>query len=459
MRSFTLMLLMFGSGCFQAPNETQLGRVEDAGMSGGTGGGAAGGQSGGAPGAGGAAGGASGGATAGGAAGGPVLNFIDAGVIASAGTPPALCSQFGVLYDELVKRVPTDAGCGNGCLWEVREQGATLLHRGANPSTANDDLHWFDVSTGPDWHVFTAYRSEVTGSKKLVAVPTGGGALETLEALPDSMNVTVKGVWFQASFFYALTLAPQQAGATGTTTFKRWTPANTPRLTQLSTLPSPPLFDPGISSFSGHYVVALRDGVYQGSMNTPEPATNIVRSSTIVAIVVGDTGTTFFAEKVGQTTNLVSVSLSRATPIVTSLGTGLDITSLANDGNADELGALTNDGVYVITPSTRTAQLIYRGGPYVQGYQRLRGLVAQSGTYSVGELCLLDADAPDWGTVKLTKPSPPGAVPVSSGSAMWVTGSADWPWRTTVVDWSSAGGNASTQRTARGGFVINTVGN
>ena len=69
--------------------------------------------------------------------------------------------------------------------------------------------------------------------------------LDTLEALPDSMNVTVKGVWFQASFFYALTLAPQQAGATGTTTFKRWTPANTPRLTQLSTLPSPPLFPVG----------------------------------------------------------------------------------------------------------------------------------------------------------------------------------------------------------------------
>ena len=46
MRSFTLMLLLFGSGCFQAPNETQLGRVEDAGPSAGgtavTGGGAAG---------------------------------------------------------------------------------------------------------------------------------------------------------------------------------------------------------------------------------------------------------------------------------------------------------------------------------------------------------------------------------------------------------------------------------
>lgn len=455
MRSFTLMLLLCSSGCFESPNETPLGRVEDAGSPAGgtamTGGGAAGGQS-----AGGAAG---GGSVGGGAAGAPVLNFIDAGVIASAGAPPALCSQFGVLYDELFKRVPTDAGCGNGCLWEVREQGVTLLHRGANPSTANDDLHWFDVSTGRDWHVFTVYRSQVPGSKKLVAVPTGGGSLETLETLPDSVNVTVKGVWFQASFFYALTLAPPQAGATGTTTFKRWSPANTPRLTQLSTLPSPPLFEPGISSFTGHYVVALRDGVYQGSMNTPEPVANIVGSSAIMAIVVGDTGTTFFAEKVGQTTNLVSVSLGGATPLVTSLGTGLDIKNLANDGNADELGALTNDGVYVITPSTRTAQLIYRGGPFIQGYQRLRGLVAESGTYAVGEICLLDADAPDWGTVKLTKPSPPGAVPVSSGSAMWVTGSAEWPWRTAVVDWSSAGGNASTQRTARGGFVIKTVGN
>jgi hypothetical protein len=396
--------------------------------------------------------------------GGRSLTIIDAGVLPVAGTPPALCDDHGVLYREVTERVPNDAGCGNGCLWEVREQGTTLLRRDPNPSTPTDDLFWFGVSTGPEYYVFTTARTAPQG-RKLMALSTGGpGSPVLIETLPDSTGVDVTGTWFQRSFYYVLTL---RTGAVTTTTLKVWDPVGSGRV--LATLPAPLIargapeayarLPPGISSFSGHYVVALENGLYRGSMMSAGTPEQLIASTSIVALAVTDTGTAYVAEQVGQTTLLSSVSLFAATPSIQPLGTGLNIRRLANDGAADEVGALTDDGIYVVTPSSRTARLIYRGGPFIQGYPRLRGLIAESGAYYVGEVCYLDADAPDWGTVRVTKPSLPGAVPVSPGSATWITGSAEWPWRTVVVDSSSAGGSVDVEKTRSAGFVLRTVGN
>jgi hypothetical protein len=47
-----------------------------------------------------------------------------------------------------------------------------------------------------------------------------------------------------------------------------------------------------------------------------------------------------------------------------------------------------------------------------------------------------------------------------AGAASWITGTVDWPWRTVVLDSSSAGGQVQGPRapTARQGFVLKTVG-
>ena len=127
---------------------------------------------------------------------------------------------------------------------------------------------------------------------------------------------------------------------------------------------------------------------------------------------------------------------------------------------ADGLAVLNSTGVYVVDASSRAARLVYRGGGFIQGFFRLKNLLAESGRLYVGEICYPDADAPEWGTVELVPPSVPGATPASAGRATWLTGTADWPWRTPVLDSSAASWSPElpAPHTARNGFVLHTVG-
>lgn len=457
-----MMMLSFGllAGCFVSPNETILGRLDDGGTSGGSAGGnvaggsTAGGEAGGSTAGGSSAGGAAGGSSGGAAGGaGPLTILLDAGVIPSAGAAPAICNTHGVLARELFSRIPADAGCGNGCLWDVASPGAALVFRS---SLVPGESVWQDVATGPDFEVLTTTNS-ATNQRRLAAVPFAGGAPQTIEPLPSNSNVTVWGRWFQTTFAYTLSITNQTTGQT-THALKIWRPAESPPLLELATLPSYPRARPVAVSFAGRYALALDDGLYVAPMYTPGQAQRFYASNAIGAFVATDTGSAYFSERQGTETVLFSASLFGSPPTVRAIGRGLEVKAIA-PAAADELGVLTDSGVFVVTPSTGQARLIYAGGPFIQGFLRLEGLLSEAGRYYVGDLCHPDADAPEWGTVELTPPSPLGALPVTPGSARWITGTPSWPWSTPIVDKSSSSWSPRLPvvRTPRGGFIVSQV--
>lgn len=456
----TVLALGLLSGCFVPPNETIVGRVVGGGASGGSAGGVAGGvtaggSTAGGVTAGGAAGGASGGTVAGGSAGGvgQLTILLDAGVIPSVGTPPAICNTNGVLAREVFSRIPADAGCGNGCVWDVIQSGAELVFRS---SLGSGDVLWQDIATGPDFEVMTM-ASPTTG-RRLAAVPFRGGPPQTIEPLPNSSNITVWGASFLTTFAYTLSITNQTTGQTSHA-LKIWRPNEVPALVELASLPSYPRGPPAEVSFAGRYALQLDDGLYIAPMYAPGQAQRFYASNGgIGAFVVTGTGTAYFSEQQGTETVLYSASLFGSPPTVRAIGRGLKVKAIA-PAAADEIGVLTDDGVYVVTPSTGQARLIYAGGPFIQGFLRLEGLISLAGHYYVGDLCYPDADAPDWGTVELTAPSPLGALPVRPGSARWITGSPGWPWSTPVVDHSSASWSPRLPilLSPRGGFIITHI--
>jgi hypothetical protein len=447
------------AACFVPANDVIVGRL-DAGVDGG--GAAAGGVSGGGTAAGGASGGgAAGGLAAGGSAGGFVAGaqltiLRDAGVIAPVGAPPAICNTHGVLGRELMQRLPRDAGCGNGCLFEVVEDGGTLAYRSDLGTTG--EVLAADVANGERWEA--ALLTQLGSlQRRLVAIPLAGGAPLELERFAVGASVSVTGAWLQDSFFFTVS-----TGATSNA-FKVWSAAR--GVVQLATLPSAARGRPSVSTFTGRALLALDDGLYVAPLSTPGVARRVHASSSITAWVAADTGGAYFAEQQGAVTSLFVLNLLAADPTPFLLGTGLDgvrAFAVNDQGNgvdvADELGVLTSSGVYLVAPSQRTARLIYAGGPFIQGYQKLEGLVFASGRYHVGEVCYPDADAPDWGTVELTPPSALGSVPQTPGASRWLTGTPEWPFRTPVVDRSSAGWSPRLPmyRTSRGGFVLRHVG-
>lgn len=349
------------------------------------------------------------------------------------GPVPAACSlDREPLGERLRANIATDAGCGNSCLYEVSETSARLVWRsGLGPSA---EVLWFPVEggLGRDHVVFTSYRTGTPG-RRLVAKALRSDALVELQPL-GSGNVAVSGLWFQGAFHYVVTEWAPRANAPRTSTLRVWSPELGGGSQVVAALPSPLTAGFGINSLTAYaYLLALEDGLYRVPLyGMNQAATRVVAVRDITALTVTDTGPFAYA--------------TAGSIVSGELGVAVQTRVLTTELGAKELGVLDYDrlvaldehGVWVLDRQGReTPQLLYSQRPFVQGYRMVSGLVVEpfnGARVWVGEICHFDADAPGFGTVKLELPSPPGARPSSPGSATWVTGTAEWPWRTPVLD-------------------------
>ncbi|MEW5737908.1 MAG: hypothetical protein AB1938_03225 [Myxococcota bacterium] len=427
MRATLVLMLVLGCiGCLTPVRETMLGDADggvDGGATGG-GGGATGGGGGGTTGGGtgGGATGGGGGATGGGG-GSDAGSFVvpDGGLIAPVMGGPAECMDHEPLAKFLAARVGQDAGCANGCMLELVETGFNVLMRGG---AAPEDLKpWFSVATSEDWHAFTASASGAAPQRVLLAAPLAGGALQVVEVLPDSVQ-QVDGLFFQGKLHYIL----RANGGTPseTNTLKVWDASTFTTRTQLM-LPGPLDKGFGVSSFAGLYVLSLAGGIYTVGLYQNPSWSQIYAGTDVIALNVEDVGRVSFATPAG----IHSMELGSTAP---SLISPMPASALL-EWRSGELAVLNDYGLWLVsTTGTAAPRLLYAQQDFPQGYRWLRGLRKDSQALYVGQICYPDADSPGYGTLKVVPPSVPGAVPSFPGSASWVTGTTDWPWRTPVLD-------------------------
>lgn len=402
-------------------------------------------------------------ASGGGAAGGSVTPLPDGGttplIAPVAGPPPASCTNNRDPIEAVLRSgIPLDAGCGNGCLYEVTETSARLVWRsGLGPSA---EVIWFPVEggLGPDFVVFTSYRTD-TPRRRLVAKSLRTDALFELQPV-GAGNVSVSGTWFQGAFHYVVTEWAPMANAPRTSTLRVWSPSMAAGAEVVATLPSALTAGFGINSLTASaYLLALEDGLYRVPLfGVNRQATRVIAVRDVTALTVTDTGPFAYATKSSDGARSIVSGELGAMVQTRVLTTELGATTLGVL-DFDRLVSLDDFGVWVLDrQGLATPTLLYGQREYVQGYRMVSGLVVEpfnGARVWVGEICHFDADAPGFGTVKLELPSRPGAMPASPGIATWVTSTPEWPWRTPVLD----GPWERLQRDGMlGAFLVNVTG-
>lgn len=448
MRSLGVVLLLV-SGCWSPLRSVDddllpVNRERDAGGTGGAGGGTA--------------------SSAGGsAAGGSVTPMPDGGttplLAPVAGPPPASCTSNRDPIDTVLRSgIPLDAGCGNGCLYEVTETSARLVWRsGLGPSA---EVIWFPVEggLGPDFVVFTSYRTDMP-RRRLVAKSLRNDALFELQPV-GAGNVSVSGTWFQGAFHYVVSEWAPMANAPRTSTLRVWSPSMA-GAEVVAALPAALTAGFGINSLTASaYLLALEDGLYRVPLfGVNRQATRVIAVRDVTALTVTDTGPFAYATKSSDGARSIVSGEFGAMVQTRVLTTGLGAKTLGVL-DFDRLVSLDEYGVWVLDRQGRTTPtLLYGQRNYVQGYRMVSGLVVEpfnGARVWVGEICHFDADAPGFGTVKLELPSRPGAMPSSAGSATWVTSTPEWPWRTPVLD--SAPWERQQRDGTLGAFLVSVTG-
>jgi hypothetical protein len=381
----------------------------------------------------------------------PLVPFVE-------GLPPTDC---GMLRSRLLARTPRDAGCGNGCLFQVTEDAGVLAYRSG--SSATQDVIWFPVEggLGEGYVIFTSERANGT-ERRLVAKSLATDAVFELQRLGPG-NVSVVGQWFGGFFHYVVTEWPTPAGGPNPrSSLRAWSSATPVAAEVVAELPSPLSAGFGVNSLTAYvYVLALMDGLYEVPLyGVNRQARRLVEATGITALAVADTGPIAFATDGPGGRSIVAGSVG---------GGPVRLRVLSTQLTASRLGILDYDTVVALDPSRgvflldadgqRAPQLLYAQRDFVQGFRRVTDLLVPpfGGGVWMTELCDPDADAPTWGTVELELPSPTGAVPSRPGQARWVTGTADWPWRTPVLD-THAGERPIDRAGTWGAFLLQVVG-
>lgn len=329
---------------------------------------------------------------------------------------------------------------------------------GLGPSA---EVLWFPVEggLGPDFVVFTSYRTD-TPRRRLVAKALRGDGLFELQPVGPG-NVSVSGTWFQGAFHYVVTEWAPMANAPRTSTLRVWSPSRVGGAEVVAALPTPLTAGFGINSLTASaYLLALEDGLYRVPLfGENREATRIISVRDVTALTVTDTGPFAYATR--------SADGSRSV-VSGDFGAMVQTRVLTTELGAKTLGVLDFDrlvsldeyGVWVLDRQGRaTPTLLYGQRNYVQGHRMVSGLVVEPFNGSrvwVGEICHFDADAPGFGTVKLELPSRPGAMPSSPGEASWVTGTSEWPWRTPVLD--AAPWDRQERSGLFGAFLVRVIG-
>jgi hypothetical protein len=342
----------------------------------------------------------------------------------------------------------------------VTEDAGVLAYRsGSSPA---QDLVWFPVKggLGQGFVVFTSERANGS-ERRLVAKSLATDAVFELQRLGPG-NVSVVGQWLGGSFHYVVSEWPTMAGGPNPRSSLRvWSSATPIAAEVVAELPSPLSAGFGINSLTAYvYVLALMDGLYEVPLyGNARQARRFYEATGITALAVADTGPIAFATDGPGGRSIVAGSL----------GSQVELRVLSRDLTASALGILDYEtvvaldparGVFLLDPEgQRAPELLYAQRNFVQGYRRVTDLLVPpfGGGVWITEMCHPDPDAPMWGTVELERPSRVGAMPSRPGQARWVTGTADWPWRTPVLD-TGASEQSIDREGSWGAFLLQVVG-